>query len=399
MNILFLMYAFPDMSKSFNMYTTIVEEFHKHGHNVFVVAPEANQRKTKISVESGISILRVKTLPVKNIPNYLKGISNVVLPFLFKRAIRKYFKNEKFECIISPTPPITFVSLIAGLKLEQGCKFYLILRDIFPQNAVDLGMMEKESFIYNYFRKREKKLYQIADSIGCMSEANINYILKHNSDISIDKLHLLPNYQKLFSNLNKSDTHIKTKYGLDNKFVLVFGGNMGKAQQLENVLALAKSCQKYSDVIFLLLGEGVQKTKLENTILESGISNITVVDSITKTKYQELISACDIGLISLHKDFTIPNIPSKTLDYFNVGIPVLASIDKATDYGKILDDAQAGLWSVAGDHNSFKNNFDKLYFNKELRQNMGINGRNYFEKFLTPEIAYETVIRNLIKSD
>ena len=97
----------------------------------------------------------------------------------------------------------------------------------------------------------------------------------------------------------------------------------------------------------------------------------------------------------MHKNFTIPNIPSKTLDYFNVGLPVLASIDRATDYDKVLEVANAGLWSYAGDHSEFKNNFDLLYQNKSKRKEMGENARAYFINFLTPEIAYQTVLEKL----
>jgi glycosyltransferase involved in cell wall biosynthesis len=130
---------------------------------------------------------------------------------------------------------------------------------------------------------------------------------------------------------------------------------------------------------------------LQKLAEQQGISNLVIQGTISKNEYQHFLSSCDVGLISLHKDFTIPNIPSKTLDYFNVGIPVLASLDAATDYGMILNNSNSGLWSLAGNHDEFANNFDKLYQNAELRKEMGANGRKYFEQNLTPEIAYQTV--------
>lgn len=391
MKVLFLMFAFPDLSKSFNMYTTLVEEFQKNNHEVYVVAPESYGRSTSIRIEKNIGILRVKTLPIKNVSNYLKGISNVLLPYQFESAINSYYPGIKFDLIISPTPPITLVDLALKLRRKHQCKFYLILRDIFPQNAVDLGFMKKGGFLHRYFRKKERKLYAEANAIGCMSEGNIHYLMKHNPEVEKEKLHILHNFQVLFQNDREEHNSIKIKYGLQDKFVVVFGGNMGKAQQLENVLALAKSCEVYKDVVFLLLGEGLQKKILKSRLNEGNHKNIILQSTIPKQEYQILLSQCDIGLISLHQNFTIPNIPSKTLDYFNVGIPVLASIDRATDYGEMLDEAEAGLWSYVGDIISFKANFDKLYQDKFLRKRMGDNGRNYFEKYLTPEIAYRTL--------
>lgn len=385
------MFAFPDMNKSFNMYTTIVQQFKNSGHEVFVLAPGLYNQKTQIKIEANIEVLRVKTLPIKNVPNFVKGISNFLLPYQFSFALDKFYPNIEFDLIISPTPPITLVDVAKKLKRKYQSLFYLILRDIFPQNAVDMGFMKKEGIIFKYFRNKEVELYSIADSIGCMSQGNINYLLKHNKELNLDKLHILSNYQMLFDISKNKRLELKRKYQFEKKFTVVFGGNMGKPQQLENVLELAIHCQKYEDVLFLLLGEGVHMNRLEKEIEIRKISNIRIHKTIPKDEYQELLRICDIGLISLHKNFSIPNIPSKSLDYFNVGIPVLASIDRATDFNKILEESKAGLWSYADNLEEFKVNFEKLYLNRELAIQMGLNGRTYFEKNLTPDIAYNII--------
>lgn len=395
MKVLFLMFAFPDMNKSFNMFTTIVQQFHENGHEVFVLAPDIKNEKTFISKEAGIDILRVKTLPIKNVPNVLKGFANLLLPFQYNTALNKFFPKINFDLIISPTPPITLVDVTKKLKSKYKSKFYLILRDIFPQNAVDLGFMKKNGFLYNYFRKKEILLYKLADYIGCMSEGNIKYIKQHNEYLEVNKLHVLSNYQILYDIEKKPNFELRKKYKLENKFVVVFGGNMGKAQQLENVFELAKSCQEYKDVVFLLLGEGVHMNKLEKEISKFGIKNIKIEKTIPKQEYQDLIRICDIGLISLNKNFTIPNIPSKALDYLNVGIPILASIDAATDFSEILENANAGFWSLAEDHQSLFNNFNKLYNNNLLRKEFGKNGRTYFVNNLIPSIAYSTILKQI----
>lgn len=387
------MFAFPDMNKSFNMYTTIVEEFVNQGHDVVVVAP--GQNKTGIYLENNIEVLRVNTLPIKNVPNVLKGISNLLLPYQFKKAIQKKYPHKSYDLIVAPTPPITLVSLATFLKKKNKAKFYLILRDIFPQNAVDLGFMKKNGFLHKYFRNKESQLYKEADFIGCMSKGNINYIKRHNPEVNTIKLHELKNFQKKYEGYGYDHKSIRKKYNLQDKFIVVFGGNMGKPQQLENVLELAMRCSEFKDVLFLLLGEGVQMQKLAQTISDSKIMNIRIQGTIPKQEYQDLLSVCDLGLISLHKNFTIPNIPSKALDYFNVGIPILASIDEATDFGDILEETNAGLWSIAEDADSFKSNFDKLYSDNLLRSKMGEKGRIYFENNLLPEIAYQTIVNKV----
>ena len=373
------------------MYTTLVEEFVNHGHEVTVLAP--GNGKTGTYVENGIPVLRVQTLPIKNVPNFLKGISNVLLPYQFERALSQFHNGKSFELIISATPPITLVNMAAKLKRKFDAKFYLILRDIFPQNAVDLGFMQKDGVLHRYFRRQEQKLYKEADYIGCMSQGNIDYVKMHNPEVSVEKFHELKNFQKPYQGFGSDSDVLKRKYGITNKFVVVFGGNMGKPQQLTNVLILAKSVIQFPDIVFLMLGEGVQINQLEAEAKTKGLTNIIIQRTIPKQDYQDLLSVCDVGMISLHRNFTIPNIPSKALDYFNVGIPVLASLDRVTDFGKILDEEQCGLWSYAEDNDSLKDNLIQLYLNKELRFLLGKCGKNYFLKYLKPSIAYSTIVK------
>lgn len=394
MKVLFLMFAFPDMNKSFNMYTALVDTFNKNGHSVTVVAPCSDNEKSSIVVENGIEVLRIKTLPIKNVSNLRKGVGNLLLPYQYQRGINKFYKNREFDVIVIPTPPISLGSLASILKKKHKSKVYLILRDIFPQNAVDLGFMKTGSLIHRVFTKKEDKLYITADSIGCMSKANIEFV-RNNADVPDHKLHVLRNWQYLNTDTHININVIRKKYDLLNKFVVVFGGNMGKPQQLENVIELANRFKNHSEIVFILLGEGVMMEKIKTEVKSKDLKNLHIYGSIPKIEYQSLIKACDVGLISLHEDFTIPNIPSKALDYWNVGIPILGSLDRATDFGKILDETHSGLWSYSGEHSNLYENLIKLYESAELREKMSENGRLYFKEYLQPETAYKTILNHL----
>jgi len=387
------MFSFPDMNYSFNMYTTLVQEFHNHGHEVVVVAP--GNKKTGIYRENNIDVLRVNTLPLKNVLHYLKGVANLLLPYQYYYALKKFYPFFNCDLVITQTPPITLANLVYKIKKESGAQVYLILRDIFPQNAVDLGFLRKSSLLYKFFRAKEKRLYQISDHIGCMSEENIKYIAKHNPEVSFTKLHELKNFQIPFSGPRNSAEKLRGAYNLIGRFVVVFGGNMGKPQQLENVLNLASSVEDYNDIVFLLIGEGVEMKRIAKAIKEKNLTNVIIKPSLPKKDYQDLLYTCDVGLISLHINFTIPNIPSKALDYFNVGIPILASLDYATDFGKIIEENKLGLWAYADQPKILKENLLKLYKNEELRREFGKNARNYFLRNLTPQIAYDTIIEKV----
>ena len=393
MNVLFLMISFPNIREHSNHYTDLAEEFSKNGHNVYIATlleKKYNQNTYLERVEE-LNILRVKAGDWFDTNSVIKkGLTLVTIANYFKKAINKYFSNIKFDLIIYPTPPITFAPTVKYIKKRDGCKAYLILRDIFPQGIRDLGLLNNQ-LLFNYFRKKEKQLYDISDYIGCMSDGNINYVLEHNN-IDKKKLEILYNWGKCNYNNGLSDVNYKEKYGLEEKFIAVFGGNVGLPQELEFLLELAKDYKERDNIVFLIIGRGAQKQKIVNLIKSEKISNVVVKDFIPRNEYYNLIKQCDIGLINLSRKFTIPNTPSKTTDYFEAGIPILASTDINTDYKDLLTKkANAGLWSETGDLKTYKSNFDKLFNDKKLREELGKNGRYFYEENLIIDRAYQII--------
>lgn len=391
--IIFLALGFPDVAKYTNLYTDLIHEFHQNGHDVLVLAPAENSKDTGLRLEGGVSVLRVATLPLFNVGTLKKGLANLLLSWQYKKALKKNKITLDFDLILMPTPPITLTPTAKWVKNKSGAKLYLILRDIFPQNAVDLKMMDGNGAIHTFFRKKEKELYNVADYMGCMSPANINYIKKHNADVAPSKLHLLPNWENLPNyKEGKSSEVLLNKYKLKDKFIVIFGGNIGKPQKMENIILLAKECQDFSEIVFFIIGTGTEKQKLTNLVQEEKLANVILEDKIPKTDYNDLLRLSDVGLISLSEDFTIPNFPSKVLSYFGNKKPVLASVDLNTDFGTILEEVKAGYWAAAGDTKDLKKKLLLIYHDASLRAQMGENGYAYMKENLLPDKAYKTII-------
>lgn len=391
MKVLFLMIAYPDVSRNTNMYTDLTSEFLRNGHDVYVAAPHNNA--TLMNIEEGIKVLRIKTLPLFNTSIIKKGIANILLPYQYKKSLKRYFKDIYFDLVITPTPPITFIATISFLKKKNHSKIYLILRDIFPQNAKDLGII-KNPIIFNYFRRKEKKLYRIVDSIGCMSQKNIDFVYAHNKKVHLKKLHILPNWTRV-NEINSSDICIRSQYNLIKKFVAVFGGNFGIPQKIDFLIEVAEKIRYKKDIFFLLVGEGTEKSKIRKIIHDKNLKNIRIIDQLPRNEYLELVKACDVGLVNLSDKFTIPNIPSRTLSYWSLKLPVIAGIDENTDYGELLEKSGGGLWSLTGDTEAYIANLISFYDNPEKRKQMGENGYNYLVKELNSEIAYKTIISRI----
>ena len=398
MRIVFLGLAVAHLESTGNLFTELIIEFHNQGHEIIVVAPSYDEFEPGVKKEGGILVLRVPTLDLFGKSNLYKGLANLLLPYQYKKALKESKIDLNFDLVMMPTPPITLVNLAQWLKTKYQSKIYLILRDIFPQNAVDLKIMRKNGLLHSYFRNKEKNMYRISDFIGCMSQGNIDYVLTHNQEISKNKLHLLPNWRPLQEYLTQdNEIQIREEYGLNGKFIIIFGGNIGKPQKMENIVKLAKACSDIKDIYFLIFGDGSENENLKRIVSKSRLTNFQMHDYLEDDKYNRVLQIADVGLISLSEDFTIPNIPSKALAYYNAKKPILAAIDNQTDMGPILESIGAGVWAEANNTQKLKEKLLLLYKNDNLRREMGQKGYDYLKNNLTTAKAYETIINNISK--
>ena len=195
MNVLFLTLSSMENIYERGIYTDLVRELARRGINMHVVFPR--ERRTRLSTElttiENIKLLKVKTGNITQTNFIEKGISTLTIENQYLKAVKKYFTGIRFDLIMYSTPPITFEKVVKYFKRSQKSKTYLILKDIFPQNAVDINIMKDGSLIWKYFRKKEKRLYEVSDMIGCMSQGNVDFLLTHNPFIDKRKVEVFPN--------------------------------------------------------------------------------------------------------------------------------------------------------------------------------------------------------------
>ena len=381
MNILYLTISNLNL-KERGLYQDLINGLKEKGHNItLVMANEARVlKKTIFSREDNIDVLRIKVGNLFGANFIKKGINNILIEKKFKKGIKNYLKDKKFDLILYATPPVTFANVIEYLKKEYNCKTYLMLKDIFPQNAVDIGLFKDKGIIHKFFRKKEKKLYKLSDFIGCMSKKNIEYLLKNNKEINEKKVELFPNTINI-SNLEENiPLGYRKKYGVKDDCILyVFGGNLGKPQGLSFLMNGIKSMENYNKAYFFIVGDGSEKEEVKN--FANKTKNITFIDVLPKEEYESLIKECDVGILSLDYRFTIPNYPSRTLSYMDKGMPILACTDKNTDIKDLIEkEAKCGKWCYSNDINAFKESIEYFYINKEHLKDIGLNGRIFLEE-------------------
>lgn len=369
MNILFLNLLKFSSFEEHNIYTDLLREFMKNGHNVYAVCPSErrNSEKTNLRKFGDSAILTVKTFNIQKTNILEKGIGTLAIKGQFIKAIKKYLKGIKFDLILYPTPPITLYGVVKYFKKKNDAKTYLMLKDIFPQNAVDLGLMKTtglKGLIYKYFRKQEKKLYEISDRIGCMSQANVDYVIKHNPEVEKEKLEVFPNCIEVneISLTEKEKKEIRLKYNLPlDKKIFVYGGNLGKPQGIPFIIECLKAEKDNKKAYFLIIGDGTEYFKLEQYSKESNQENFKLLRRLPTEEFDKLIASCDVGLLFLDYRFTIPNFPSRLLSYMQAGLPVLACTDTATDVGKIIVEGGVGWWCKSHNVEDFTRACDFIF--------------------------------------
>jgi glycosyltransferase involved in cell wall biosynthesis len=400
LNVLFLTLAYPEGKGQRNIYTDLMQEFYENGDTVYVVCQRERRsgKPTEFKIENGIHVLRVRTGNVTKTNIIEKGISTILLEGQFIKAIRKFLNDIKFDLILYSTPPITFERVVKYVKERDGCKSYLLLKDIFPQNAVDIGMIRENSLIWRYFRAKEKRLYEISDYIGCMSPANVQYVLKHNPEIDRSKVEECPNSIKP-SPLRKDDvkrSEIRRKYGIpEDSVVFIYGGNLGRPQGIGFLLEVIDYMKDRTDVFFLIVGSGTEYEKIKQHLEIGCYRNAKLFKFLPKEEYDVLLNSCDVGLIFLDPRFTIPNFPSRLTAYMEAALPVAAATDVNTDLKDILREADCGMWAENGDLKNFCAIIDTLASDSNLRYQMGLNGRKYLEKYYTVSRAYKIITSHL----
>ena len=403
MNVLFVSISSIEHASKHSISLDLLHEFQRNGHDVYIVA--ALQRRdsgeTNLAEESGFKVLRVKIGNNKKTGPIKKGITTVTMPGKYVKAIKKYFSDVKFDIVMYPTPPITSAKIVRFIKKRDNAKSYLLLKDIFPQNAVDIGMMSRsgvKGILYRYFRKVEKKLYALSDMIGCMSEANVNYVLKHNPEIPAEKVEVCPNSIEIqdMSISQEQREEIRNKYGIPlEKKVFIYGGNLGRPQGIPFLVECLKTQTENKNSYFIVVGDGTEYKKLDDFFTEFVPENMKLMKRLPKEDYDRMVAACDVGMIFLDHRFTIPNFPSRLLAYMQAGVPTLAVTDPNTDVGKVIEDGGFGWWCESNDTAAFSAKVAEAE-NADFER-MSENSKKYLEENYTVEKAYRTIEKSLLE--
>lgn len=362
------------------MFHELAVELTRRGHQITVITPDFRSNKL-VTTEylDGITIWRFKSGPIKDVGKISRAANESLLSLRGWKAIKNSIQPETFDGVIYYSPSIFWGGLVKKIKKCCDCPAYLVLRDLFPQWVIDAGMLRQGSIFDKYFRIFERYSYKQADRIGLMSEKNLEIFHVDNKGFPCE---VLRNWADItpFDSVIDNESTLRERLHLNNKIIFFYGGNIGHAQDMANLMRLARNMSIYENAHFLFVGQGDEVNLINNLAQEWKLTNFTYLSSVSQSEFKRILSEVDIGLFSLSARHTAHNFPGKLLGYMVQSLPILGSVNVGNDLLDIVNTHHAGFIHINGEDDKLFLSAERLYAEQTLRKSLGINAYTLLEE-------------------
>lgn len=392
MQIALIADAFPPLRTSGAVQLRdLSREFRNQGHEITVILPSAEIEHSWLLEDiENVRVLRLRAPKTKDVNYIRRTFAEFFMPFFMRRnLIKSPLANERWDGIVWYSPSIFHGPLVRAIKIASNCKSYLIIRDIFPQWAVDMGLMRSQGLIYHFFNTVARYQYSVADIIGVQTLGNLNYFKNWVSGGN-RQLEVLQNW--LFDSPAGKCSISLTNTKLVGRKIFVYAGNMGVAQGVGVFLDLAELLQERLDVGFLFVGRGSDAAKLAEDARLHRLNNVLFYDEIHPDEIPGLYAQCAVGLVALDPKHRSHNIPGKFLTYMQAGLPVLARINSGNDLVEIIKKNNVGRVIVDRERNSLVTQASELLDVLEVDRNVKDRCRNLYLELFSPEMAVKQIV-------
>ncbi len=395
-NILIITDSYPpEIRSASQLMRNLADGLRDKGHNVWVATsyPKYNLTDSENAVwpemadENGIKVLRIKTLPHHKVNFITRGVAQLLMPYIFFRKIKKNIKG-RIDVVIVHSPPLPLSIAAYKVKKFYCAKYVLNLHDIFPQNAVDLGIL-RNKFLIKLFERMEKNAYKNSDLIIVPSNEHKKFI-EEKKGVPKEKTQIVYHWIDSGPFLKAKKTgRFRKLYGLENKFIFLFGGVLGPSQGLDLFIRIADKIRNNKDIIFLFVGGGSAKENLVKMAEKLELENVVFKPFVSLEEYPELVKDCDVGIICLTAQNTTPAVPAKILGYMAAAVPVVAFLHKESDGLLIVKEAKCGYGAISNNEEKALEIILKMYNEKEKMKEYGENGLRYLLKNMEKKVCVD----------
>lgn len=394
MKVLFVsLYSFNKLSDGY-VAADLVSRFLEEGHALTVIAPREGMKGIAVDESEGFRNIHVGCGPVAKTSAIKKVLNLRALDLRTKKFLRK--NKEKFDLVVCMISHCAFYRTVCFIKQRDGAFVYNMVKDIFPQNAVDMGMMKKGGLLYKWFKGKENNYYAISDVLGVLSPRAIDVMKELNPKLTNKKIEVNPNSCIIKNEVlsKEQKAAVLKKYGIPaDKTIFVYGGNLGKPQGIEFLLECIKhNEERNGSAYFVVVGDGTEYEKIADAMKDAKSSKL--LKRLSPSDFEDLCSASDVGLVLLSPSFKVPNYPSRVLSYMQARLPILFAVDSVCDAGEIAERNGYGFTCINGELEKFFDFVLQLESNKEKRQEMGETAHEFLAKNYTVKQSYDIILKH-----
>lgn len=393
--LLITAYFPPDTGSAAHLFYELGTALAQRGHEVFVVTSfpsyhaqgDLSRYRRKLWMKEKEKDLSVARIAVPGLPRHIplaRGIWQMACAVLF---FLPALLMPRPDIVLIYSPPLPLGLTGWALKKLRRVPFVLNVQDLFPQSAIDLGILRNRPLI-RFFEGMERFVYGKAAHITVHSSGNRDHVIGKGA--SAHKVTVLPNWIDTdFLQPSPRNNEFRHELGLEGKFVVSFAGVLGYSQDLDVVLQAAQRLAEYPEIVFLIVGDGVEKPRLQKKSQDMSLSNVIFLPMQPRHRYPQVIAASDLSLATLHAQVRTPVVPSKILSIMAAGRPVIAAMEPSGDAPRLIEEARCGVALSPEDAEGLAETILKLYNNRDLGEEMGRNGRRYAEQHLALGLAAE----------
>lgn len=371
----------------------LCREFARQGHHITVMLPAPRLSDPWLLEEiDGVQVLRLRAPSTKDISYFRRTLAELVMSYSMLRNLnRSPTAGVKWDAVLWYVPSIFHGPLARALKTTSNCAGYLIVRDIFPEWAVDTGLMGK-GLPYWFFRVVARLQYEIADIIGVQTAGNLQYF-RDWARLPGRRIEVLPNWvgaaSRAHCSIRISHTH------LAGRRIFVYAGNMGVAQGMDILLDLASRLQIRSDVGFIFVGRGSEARRLSTIAKRRQLDNVLFFDEIDPDEIPALYAQCDVGLLALDPRHRTHNIPGKFLTYMQSGLPVLANVNPNNDLVELIRNNKVGMVSEQNSVEVLHHLAEALLGSIAADRDVAARCTALYRRCFSPETAVRQIVKAL----
>ena len=395
----------PEIGGAAHLFFELASELARRGHQVAVVTgfPRYNVEdddpshagKLVLTEEmNGVRVLRVRTVPFPKGSKVGRGLDHFAVAAVF--GLRALFA-ERQDVVLAYSPPLPLGLTAYALAKLTGAKAVLNVQDLFPQEAIDLGIMTNP-FLIRLFEALEHFVYRHVDHVTVHSHGNRGHVISRGGgDERITVVHNWVDTERMAPGCR--DNGFRRDHGLSDRFVVSYAGTMGWCQDMGIILRAAERLREQEDILFLLVGDGVQKAEAEATVRARNLSNVRFLPMQPWEVYPSILHASDVCLINLNRNLRTPVVPSKLLNIMSTARPVVASLPLQGDAPRIIEEAGCGFAVAPEDVEGLVAAILQMYRDLDLGKAMGRAGREYALRHFSLQACvaqYDSIFAELV---